>query len=125
MKLTNPLKALRGICWVQRLVRRLSAWAWDEMFFDVGRVEWKYGRTAKEQAEEPLPRTTCSASFNSWLFVTIITTFQMGFLVDAVLWRIDRGELEHIGYPAAILVAVTISWALLIVRRPNAEHTDR
>ena len=44
MRLTNPLKALRGICWVQRLVRRLSAWAWDEMLFDVGRVEWKYGR---------------------------------------------------------------------------------
>jgi hypothetical protein len=45
MKLTNPLKALRGICGVPRLVRRLSAWAWEEMLFDVGRVEWKYGRT--------------------------------------------------------------------------------
>jgi len=41
----NTPKALRGICWVQRLVRRLSAWAWDEMLWDVGRVEWKYGRT--------------------------------------------------------------------------------
>ena len=44
MILTNPLKALRGICWVQRLVRRLSRFAWDEMLYDVGRVEWKYGR---------------------------------------------------------------------------------
>jgi hypothetical protein len=30
---------------VQRIVRRLSAWAWDEMLWDVGLVEWKYGRT--------------------------------------------------------------------------------
>jgi hypothetical protein len=44
MKLTNSLKALRDIQWVQRLVRRLSAWVWDEMLFDVSRVEWKYGR---------------------------------------------------------------------------------
>ena len=28
-----------------RLVRRLSRFAWDDMLFDVGRVEWKYGRT--------------------------------------------------------------------------------
>lgn len=44
MILTNPLKALRDICWVQRLVRRLSRFAWDEMLYDVSRVEWKYGR---------------------------------------------------------------------------------
>lgn len=31
-------------CWVHRLVRRISAWAWDDMLFDVSRVEWKYGR---------------------------------------------------------------------------------
>lgn len=49
MRLTNPLKVLRGICWVQRLARRLSAWAWDEMLFDVGRVEWKYGRNDNGQ----------------------------------------------------------------------------
>jgi hypothetical protein len=30
---------------VQRLVRRLSRFAWEEMLWDVGRVEWKYGRT--------------------------------------------------------------------------------
>jgi hypothetical protein len=30
---------------VQRLVRRLSRFAWEEMLRDVGRVEWKYGRT--------------------------------------------------------------------------------
>lgn len=29
---------------IRSLVRRLSAWAWDDMLFDVGRVEWKYGR---------------------------------------------------------------------------------
>lgn len=29
---------------VARIVRRLSAWAWEDMLFDVGRVEWKYGR---------------------------------------------------------------------------------
>lgn len=29
---------------VKRFVRKLSAWAWSEMLFDVGRVEWKYGR---------------------------------------------------------------------------------
>jgi len=45
MKITNPLKALSGICWVQRFVRRLSRFAWNEMLWDVGRVEWKYGRT--------------------------------------------------------------------------------
>lgn len=49
MKLKNPLKALRGICWVQRLVRRLSAWAWDEMLLDVARVEWKFGRNDNGQ----------------------------------------------------------------------------
>ena len=27
------------------IIRKLTAWAWDEMLFDVGRVEWKYGRT--------------------------------------------------------------------------------
>jgi hypothetical protein len=37
--------AVSGICWVQRLVRRLSRFAWQEMLWDVGRVEWKYGRT--------------------------------------------------------------------------------
>lgn len=44
MRLMKPVKKLRGICSLRRLVRRLSAWAWDEMLFDVSRVEWKYGR---------------------------------------------------------------------------------
>jgi hypothetical protein len=30
---------------LDRLVRRLSRFAWEEMLWDVGRVEWKYGRT--------------------------------------------------------------------------------
>ncbi len=30
---------------VTRLVRRLSLFAWEEMLWDVSRVEWKYGRT--------------------------------------------------------------------------------
>jgi hypothetical protein len=29
---------------MKRLIRRLSAWAWEEMLSDVGRIEWKYGR---------------------------------------------------------------------------------
>jgi hypothetical protein len=29
---------------MKRLVRLLSRWAWDDFLFDVGRVEWKYGR---------------------------------------------------------------------------------
>jgi hypothetical protein len=32
-------------------VRRLSKFAWGEMLWDVGRVEWKYGRT-----DEGLPK---------------------------------------------------------------------
>lgn len=45
MKLSNPIKLLRGISWVKCLARRLSRFAWEEMLWDVGRVEWKYGRT--------------------------------------------------------------------------------
>jgi hypothetical protein len=30
--------------WLTRPVRRLSAWAWDDMLRDVSRVEWIYGR---------------------------------------------------------------------------------
>ena len=30
---------------LQRLVRLLSRWAWEDFLFSVGRVEWKYGRT--------------------------------------------------------------------------------
>jgi hypothetical protein len=37
--------AARGRVLLQRFVRLLSAWAWKEMLWDVGRVEWKYGRT--------------------------------------------------------------------------------
>ena len=40
----NPLKTLQNIKPIQRIVRRLTKWAWDEMLFDVSRVEWKYGR---------------------------------------------------------------------------------
>ena len=29
---------------MKRLVRLLTRWAWDDFLFDVGRVEWKYGR---------------------------------------------------------------------------------
>lgn len=43
-KLSMLLKALCDIGWVKRVIRRLSAWAWEEMLFDVSRVEWKYGR---------------------------------------------------------------------------------
>lgn len=35
----NRIKSL--ICY---FIRRLSRFAWEEMLFDVGRVEWKYGR---------------------------------------------------------------------------------
>lgn len=30
--------------WFKRLVRRLSRFAWEDMLWDVARVEWKYGR---------------------------------------------------------------------------------
>lgn len=29
---------------LNRLVRRLSRFAWHEVLFDVGRIEWRYGR---------------------------------------------------------------------------------
>lgn len=49
MKLKNPFKTLLNSCWLQRVVRRLSIFAWQEMLWDVGRVEWKYGRTEEGQ----------------------------------------------------------------------------
>lgn len=36
----------------QRLVRRLSAWAWHDFLFDVGRVEWRYGRDQNGAAKD-------------------------------------------------------------------------
>lgn len=30
---------------LKRIIRRLSQFAWESMLDDVGRVEWKYGRT--------------------------------------------------------------------------------
>lgn len=30
---------------LKRFIRRLSAWAWEEMLYDVSRVEWNFGRS--------------------------------------------------------------------------------
>jgi hypothetical protein len=38
------LKMLQNTKPIQRIVRKLTKWAWEEMLFDVSRVEYKYGR---------------------------------------------------------------------------------
>lgn len=51
MKLfTNTKERLSALA--LRLVRRLSRFAWDDMLFDVGRVEWKYGRMDDGQPKD-------------------------------------------------------------------------